>query len=152
MTTNARLNVGKIRSTGTKYPWEPGYVAAVQAQCDDLTKIVKSICDQFENVSPELLIDALRPTFEKSKVYCPKDTHRLVNSAYLESVGYRGQPRVEMGFARGGDPYYAVLVHENLEMKHKPPEQAKFLERAVDEDIADIAIRIGDNYRKFMNG
>lgn len=150
--TNIRLQVGKITSRGAKYPWEPGYVASVEKQVRELTDILRSICDQFGDVTPEICRDALEPTFEKSKVYCPKDTHRLVNSGYLEITGFRGQPRVEMGYAKGGDPHYAVLVHENLNMHHQPPTQAKFLQRAVEEDLPDIAVRIGEGFRTFMNG
>jgi hypothetical protein len=147
-----QLQVGKIRSTGSLYAWEPGYVAAIKAQCDDLTRLFKSICDQFVEVSAPLMKNALEPTFEKSQEYCPKRTGELVRSGYLEITDFRGSPRVEMGYGRGGNPYYAVLVHENLNMYHKPPTQAKFLQRAVEEDIADIAIRIGKNYKKFMGG
>lgn len=147
-----RLSVGKIRSTGSKYPWEPGYVAHMEAQCKDLQKIIVSIVDQFGGASEDLIKHALEPTFEKAKMYTPKRTGRLVQSGYLEKVGYRGHPRVEMGFARNGEPHYAVLVHENVQMYHQPPMQAKFLQRAIEEDIADIAIRIGDNYKRFMNG
>jgi hypothetical protein len=149
---NVKLQIGKIRSTGDKYPWEPGYVEAIKAQCEDLKKIFTSICQQFVAVTPELLKESLRPTYEKSRVYCPKRTGDLVGSSYLEITDYRGSPRVEMGYARGGNPHYAVLVHENLNMWHRPPTQAKFLQRAVEEDIADIAIRIGTKYKKFMYG
>lgn len=125
-------------------------MAAIKEQTDDLKRIIMSICQQFEEVTPALCKAALEPTLEKAKVLCPKDTHALVNSAYLETTQFRGQPRVEMGFARGGFPHYAVLVHEDLTMSHAPPTQAKFLQAAVEEDIADIAIRIGENYKAFM--
>jgi hypothetical protein len=147
-----KLNVGKIRSTGTKYPWEPGYVASIKGQMKSLEDIIKALVTQVGDATPEIVMKALEPTFEKAKKYCPKDTHALADSAYLENVGFRGQPRVEMGFARGGIPYYGVIVHENLEFHHQAPTQAKFLERAVNEDIPDIAIRIADGYKDFMNG
>jgi hypothetical protein len=144
------LHIGKIRSQGRQYPWEPGYVESIRAQCKDLTNIITSIVTQFGEASEDLILEALEPTFEKAKSYTPYRTGELRGSGYLEKVGFRGRPRVEMGFARGGFPHYAVLVHEDLNMYHNPPTQAKFLQRAVEEDIADIAIRIGQNYKKFM--
>ena len=146
------VNVGKTRSSGAKYPWEPGYVEAIRAQMKEIEAAIVSICHQFGDATPELVRDALEPTFEKAKVYCPKDTHALVNSGYLEIVGTRTRPRVEIGFARGGNPHYAVLVHENMEFRHQAPTRAKFLEAALDEDLPDIAVRIGTNFRKFFNG
>jgi hypothetical protein len=147
------LNVGKARlSRNPAWPWEANYMQSFRDQAKALQDTLKNILQQFSDASPELVIDALQPTFEKAKMYCPKDTGRLVASAYLESVGFRGQPRVEMGFARGGNPYYAVVVHENLEMRHEPPTQAKFLEQAVNEDLPEIEKRIVANYTKFMNG
>jgi hypothetical protein len=144
-----RLDVGKIRSTGAKYPWEPGYIKSIRTQLDDLQKAMKAIVASFENTTPEICMEALRPTFEKSKVYCPKDTGLLVSSAYLEIAGFRGQRRVEMGYARGGNPHYAVVVHENLEMKHKSPTRAKWLEVAVAEDLIDIMEGIAEGMAKF---
>jgi hypothetical protein len=148
-----RLDVGKIRATGDVYAWEPGYIESIRAQLDDLQKIVGSVYNQFEAQAPNIVYNALEPTFLKARdVYCPVETGALRDSAYLEIQPFRGQPRVEMGFARGGDPYYAVLVHENLEMSHKPPTRAKFLETAIDEDLPDINIRIAQGFEKFFNG
>lgn len=149
---NIKLQIGKIRSRGTKYPWEPGYVQAINEQCKDLMALIKQVVKQFEDVTPEICKEALEPTLELAKYYCPKDTGALVESAYLEVRGFRGQPRVEIGFARGGNPYYAVVVHENLEMHHEHPTQAKFLERAVHEDLPNIEERITYAYQEFMNG
>jgi hypothetical protein len=144
-----RFDVGKIRSTGSKYPWEPGYVESVREQLNDLQVIFRDVVKQIGNVAPGICMQAMKPTFEKAKYYCPVDTGALVASAYLEIRPFRGQPRVEMGFARGGVPHYAVIVHENLEMKHKPPTQAKFLERALDEDMYQIEALIDQYFHEF---
>jgi hypothetical protein len=144
-----RLDVGKIRSTGTKYAWEPGYVESIRGQMNDLQKAFASLMTQFEGATPEICYEALEPTLQKAISYCPIDTGLLRSSAYLEIAGFRGQPRVEMGFARGGVPYYAVLVHEDLEIKHRPPTQAKFLERAVNEDLPVMNDRIAAAFKKY---
>jgi hypothetical protein len=148
-----RLDVGKIRATGDVYAWEPGYVEKVREQMDDLQKIIGGMYEQFETQAPNIVYNALEPTFLKARdIYCPVDTGALRESAYLEIEPFRGQPRVEMGFARGGNPYYAILVHEHLEMPHRPPQRAKFLETAIDEDLPDIGARIAQGFEKFFNG
>jgi hypothetical protein len=119
------------------------------------TEII-GIFDQFDGVTAEVCVEALKPTLEKSKEYCPKDTGELVGSAYLEHTPYRQHRgtgmRVEMGYAKDGHPDYAPYVHERLDVRHAPPTQAKFLERAVLEDLGGIYFRIAFQYRMFMGG
>lgn len=145
-----KLMIGKIRSTGAHYSWEPDYVDAIKEQCNDLTGLIRSICNQIENVTPDICLNALAPTMELAVYYCPVDTGVLRESAYLENISFRGKPRVECGFARGGNPHYAVIVHEDLEHFHNPPTTAKFLERAVNEDLRNIETRIIGAYQEFM--
>lgn len=94
-----------------------------------------------EGVSPDILADALEPTFGKAIDYCPKETHALVNSAFLETERFRGGARAIIGFGRGGNPTYAIYVHE-MPYNHEAPTRSKFLEAAVDEDLDDIQRRI----------
>lgn len=95
-----------------------------------------------EEATPEILMEALEPTFEKSQEYCPRDTGELLNSGYLEIRELRGKPTVEMGYGFGGSPSYAVAVHENLEWRHKAPTRAKWLQTAIEEDEQAIQGRI----------
>lgn len=148
-----RVNVGPLRQAkNPPYPSHPTYVAYMQESSKALTDLLLDILDQFEGASNDLMYDALQPTFEKAKVYTPKDTMALVDSAYFVKTGTDKKPRVEMGFARGGKPYYAVYVHEILSYKHAPPTRAKFLEVAVKEDYSEMYHRLGRNYYRFMNG
>jgi hypothetical protein len=92
----------------------------------------------FENMAPEVLLEAYRPTFEKSQAYCPKRTGALVRSGYLEKSGNS----IGIGYGRGGTPHYAAMVHEDTTMPHQPPTRAKFLQSALDEDYNEILTRI----------
>lgn len=150
MVSKIKLKMGLERVSKPKFASEPGMVAQVQAQVRALQDDLEYIFDQFEDVTPEICLEALKPVFEQSKVYCPKLTGDLVNSGYLEVVGYRGKPRVEMGYGKGGRPYYAAYVHEMTQIHHAYPTQAKFLERAVNEDIGGIIDRVSDGYKRFM--
>lgn len=144
------LVVGKIRSTKPKYPSEAGYVAQMQGQIRELKEIVQKVVDQFENVSPQIMMDTLMPTFNKSKVYCPKKTHALVNSGYITSTGSAKSPRVEIGYAKGGQPFYGAYVHEMTSIYHAPPTRSKFLQAAMMEDLTQIQTRLIAEYRAFM--
>lgn len=93
-------------------------------------------------ILPEEMTDALTPTLELARVYCPVDTGELRASGYVESVRTRGRVSTEIGFGRGGHPSYAVMVHENPAAFHKPPTQYKFLERAVFEEQNEVMDRI----------
>lgn len=146
----ARLKVGKTFVRTPKYPSEPGYVAAVNGAMKKIMADIQYVIDQFEDVTPEIMQEALEPTLELSAVYCPKDSGRLVDSRYMEVTGYRGKPSVEIGYAKGNRPDYAAYVHEMVEIPHAAPTRAKFLEAAVNEDIGNIIDRVDAAYRRFM--
>lgn len=102
----------------------------------------RNFIKQVESVLPEVLLEALEPTFQKSIEYCPKDTGRMVKSGYLEITSFRGTPRVEIGYGLGGEPPYTAKQHENLEYRHKSPTRAKWLQVALEEDAGEIQRRI----------
>lgn len=122
------------------------------SQAKQLTTTLLSILDQFQDVTPEIALSALEPTFAKSKMYCPKDTGRLVASGYLQVMGGKSRPRVEIGYGKGGIPHYTAIVHEDTGMAHKEPTRAKWLQAAVFEDLSQIEARLGGAYTSFMNG
>lgn len=150
MAPRLQLKMGLTKVRVPQYASEPGFVSAVNAQMKVLTEELKDIFDQIEGASAEITKEALEPTFEKSKYYCPKDTEALVNSAYLEVNTFRGKPQVEMGYGRGGTPRYAPYVHEMTTYQHAFPTRSKFLEAAIDEDMAVLPTRLADGYRRFM--
>lgn len=112
------------------------------------TKLVRHL----EVVSPDILLDAMQPTFALSQQYCPTDTGRLKDSGYLEITERRGRPTVEIGYGFGGEPPYATAVHENLEWQHKAPTRAKWLQVALEEDAQNIQDRIVADYRSVFGG
>jgi hypothetical protein len=115
-------------------------------------RILSDIFDQFEGASEELMIEAMEPTFTKSQEYCPTASGVMRASGYLEKTGFRGKPRVEIGYGRGGYPHYTVYVHEMTGIFHEPPTRSKWLQAAVMEDTDAIYERLGRGYKAFMNG
>lgn len=132
-----KIQIGKGNYTGT-----------LGEQFAQLARDFKFYCDHFDSGMVDVLAEALEPTLVLSEKYCPKDTHTLVNSAYLEVELFRGNPRVEIGYARAGDPHYAIIVHEDPSKTHEPPTRYKFLEAAIDEDWGGVTLRIAQGAKK----
>jgi hypothetical protein len=53
-----------------------------------------------------------------------------------------GGTQAAIGYGRYGRPRYAAFVHENMNMRHAAPTQAKFLETAVNTKIDDFRRRV----------
>lgn len=144
-----RLVMGKTNVRTTGYPSEAGFVRQVNEGMKEITNNLLYCLDQFEGASAEIMYDALKPTFDKTQIYCPHRSGALRDSGYLEIVQWRGTPQVQMGYAKGGNPDYAVYVHEMVEIPHVAPTRAKWVEVAVNEDFGGIIDRIADGYRRF---
>jgi hypothetical protein len=104
---------------------------------DGLLGSLSKFFSDFKEATPDALVEILEPTLGKAITYCPEDTGTLRSSAYLEAETQRGKAVVAIGFGRGGQPSYAIFVHE-LPYQHDAPTTYKFLERAVDEDYQSI--------------
>lgn len=104
---------------------------------------------QIENATTEGLLALGEKIKVRSQELCPKDTHALVNSAFVEaeqgafpSVSGRvqgGARTVIVGYNKNGEAPYAVFVHEISRYHHDPPTQYKFLSTAYQEIIPQAA-------------
>ena len=146
-----KAGIGRTGAHGNS-GFHVSHTNAAKQSAKAITDKILDIFDQFEQASEDLMLEALEPTFELSKKYCPKDTGALVASGYLEKVGFRGKPRVELGYGRGGTPDYAAYVHEMVDIPHQSPTRSKWLQAAVMEDLDNIYLRLGAGYLAFMNG
>lgn len=106
--------------------------------------------DLEDKVTPEVMIEALKPTFQLSQTYVPYDTGELHESGYLEIVRRGGRRVAEMGYGKGGGASYAAYVHERVDIAHKSPTRSKFLQAALDEDYFNILNRIAAGMRKYF--
>ncbi len=143
--------VGSRTRANQMYPSEAGYAEAMAQTSKAITASLLDILDQFEEASPEIMIEALEPTLEITDALTPKDTGELVESHYLEETSFRGKPRVEIGYAKGGSPYYAMYVHEMVGIPHAEPTRSKFLQAGVMQDLDNIEKRLVIGYQRFMN-
>lgn len=150
MSVGIKLKVGKVNVRTTGYMSEASYVKQINQGLGQLTKSLVDLLKQFEDATPEIMLDAMRPMYDKSQEYVPVRGGTLKNSGYLEIVEKRSKPVVEMGYAKGGSPDYAVYVHEMTSIPHVAPTRAKFLEHAVNEEIGSTIDRLVANYKGFM--
>ncbi len=84
-----------------------------------------------------------------AKYYCPKDTEDLVNSGRvtIERIDSSGVLVLNVRFGNTIGPnrgkiYYAIYVHEMLELNHEFPTCAKYLERASREVTSGLSHQI----------
>lgn len=144
---NARVGIGGTFGTGPLSS-HASFTTQVRAQMENIINTYRNFVEHIEDMTPEILEEALLPTFEKSLAYCPRDTGRMADSGYLETQAHTGVVSVEMGYGRGGEPPYTVFQHENLDFHHEPPTRAKWLQGALEEDADDVSFRIFEGYVK----
>lgn len=121
--------------------------AQFQASMSEVLQGLREFISHIEGITPDVLIEALEPTFGKALERTPVKTRALRNSGYLEARSYRGGAEVEIGFGRGGSPTYSIYVHE-MPFWHEPPTQDKFLQSAIDEDYFTILSSIPRLFRE----
>jgi hypothetical protein len=140
-----RFNVGRLRINRN----DPKRAMGIQNARQSMRDIVKAF-DQLTNQLHDLSIEAcfqngLRVK-ERGDYYVPKDTLALLHSGYVEAVSapsHPGRINIEVGYGKGDDPDYAVIVHEDLSKSHASPTQAKYLQRAIVDEVGSMLARAG---------
>lgn len=113
-----------------------------QKQFKEVQKNLQELLNTLRTATPEAMMEALRPIYRESQELVPVDKGPLKASGFLEITERGKEPKVALGYGRGGHPHYAAIVHENLELKHNPPTQAKFLQQPLDDQFNQIRPRI----------
>lgn len=147
MAGRSRLRAAKLTGSFAGYSQLSARGTRVGKQVSDA---ILNIFDQFEDATPEIMLEAMQPTFEKSQLYTPVDTGALQESGYLEIIGHGKNAIVQIGYGKGGRPDYTVYVHEAVDIPHRAPGRAKFLQSAVMEDLGQIYANLGLGYKRFM--
>lgn len=142
-----KARIGKQRITSNTIPSQASYTRAVRKSFEEIEKEISRVCNVFADVTPEVIMDVLDPTFKKSLAYTPMLTGELRASGYLMTRIRGTKVEGEIGFGKGGDPYYAVYVHEMTDVAHKAPTRSKFLQAALSEDIGKFPSRLLKAYR-----
>ena len=143
-----RGRVGRQRITKGVDPSDASYTRGLREQMKQVEENLSVVINNLKDVTADVLDEALRPTFNKALEFTPVDTGDLKASGFLVTGGTRKRILAEMGFGKGGLPDYAVRVHEDLNLQHKAPTKAKFLQAALEEDIDKIPIRLKKAYKE----
>lgn len=153
MPAKFRSRLGRARINATVWSGSPGFVGAARRATAQISGALNGILEEVKGpITQAAMLDAIEPTLDKAKALTPKKTGALRESGYVEAGHFRGKPYVEIGFAKYGDPEYAVIIHESTEMYHKPPTRSKFLQAAVLGDLAAIRQRLYVAYKQAFNG
>lgn len=151
-TYSSRIGHARVPSR-TIWNSQAGFIGLAQEASRQITTALRDIIEEFKGpLTIDAMFDALEPTLEIAKGLTPVLTGKLRDSGYLEVTQFRGTPQVQIGFAKGGNPYYAEYVHEMTGIKHAPPTQAKFLQAAVLGDLNGIRSRLGSRYGRAFHG
>ena len=116
----------------------------------DIVNRYRQLIAHAVGVTPEFLVFALQPVFDKSQEYVPVRTGALKRSGYIEAQQQSGGAIAEVGYARGGQPQYATLVHELVDIPHAPPTRSKFLQAALEEEFPRVQQTVLEGYRGIL--
>lgn len=139
--------IGYQRIPASTRPSQASYTRAIRSQMEQIIKNAQAVIAAIEGDSIDALKYALEPIYDESQILVPVDTGRLKASGFIEARKTGRGVTGAVGYGKGGDPYYAVYVHEHLELRHEAPTQAKFLEEAVNRHIDEIPERYAEYIR-----
>ena len=151
MARRARFRVGPQRIAQGLNPSSASYTRAIRSQMVSIEKGFTRLLDTVKATTPAAVEAMLRPVFDRSQILVPVKTGVLKASGYLEiRTGLGDRVVGEVGYGKGNNPPYAPFVHENLDAHHAVPTQAKFLEQAVNEELAGALDQAADVYRQTL--
>lgn len=133
-----RTSIGYRRIPSQTRASNAAATRSLREQFRQVEKNLKALIASIEDATVPAVRAGLKPIFKRSQELVPVDTGALKQSGFLVVQRTKGKIQAEIGYARANKPNYAVFVHENLNMRHKAPTQAKFLERAIDEEFPKV--------------
>lgn len=113
-----------------------------------VAKNLEEVVNKIQGATPEAIEYGLKPMWDLSQKYVPVDTGDLKSSGQF-LVEQRGDKiEASISYGLGGKPEYAVYVHERLDVSHKAPTRAKFLQTAMNEKLGRVRPRVREFLRR----
>jgi hypothetical protein len=138
MATAMRKTVRRFEAGFGKMPGRTragSTAGSARQEMDGIIQRYEALLRHLQGVTPTVLHNALLPVFNRSQVYVPKKTGKLMDSGNLY-VGTNRAGQTEGSITYGGkDVPYAPIVHEATWLNHVPPTRAKFLQDAMEEQL-----------------
>lgn len=112
--------------------------SSTQNARQDMAEIIRryeTLIRHLENITPQILFNAVQPVRNRAAVYVPKKTGALAASERIQfGVSEGGKPMVSLTY---GDEsaWYAAIVHEMVGLNHESPTRAKYLQAALEEEM-----------------
>lgn len=101
----------------------------IQVDLSELKNFSQAIVPQINMAVQEVITQIMRSVYFESQQLVPVDTGDLKKSGRLKANTPNGQTPPQAEISYGSDKvHYALIVHENLQARHKAPTQAKYLE------------------------
>ena len=88
--------------------------------------------------------------FDKSQAQCPVDTGALINSGRVEEPKIEGSQVVVEFFYGGTAASYALMVHEDPEMRHDAGKKYRYLADPVEQAAPKVMLGVVDRVEKMM--
>ena len=151
MARAVRFSVGSRRITSNVPSAQAGATRDLRVQMASIEKKVKQAIQNIDNLIPEAIHYGLQPIYDKSQIYVPVLTGDLKISGFITTSKTSRGATGAIGYGAAGDPFYAIWVHERLDLKHESPTQAKFLEAAVHEKLHRVRTRILEFMKMRLN-
>ena len=144
--------IGRVRVTRVVSASEAGYIAHMREQSKVIADNMRRAVQHIDNATPDAILFGLEPIYDESQRLVPVDTGRLKRSGFTAARKRAGGATAEIGYGRFGRPFYALFVHERMDVRHAPPTQAKFLETAVMTKLGDFRRRVELYMRRLSSG
>lgn len=129
-----------------------GSTADAKAAMASIVSNYNMLINNLNGATPDIIMNAMQPVFDKSQEYCPVDTSALIASGivFLETDA-QNRPKVTIQYG-DEDAWYAALVHESVWLNHAPPTRAKFLQNAMEEEIDQFITSMAVDYAMIVGG
>lgn len=142
MAIKINIQVGRQRIYPNTGIHEAAYVRSIRVQTRLIQDNLKRVVDGVDGLTPEAIKFGLQPMFDESQILVPVDKGKLKASGFLKVRKTPTGATAAMGYGRRGKPFYTGFVHERLDLAHKAPTQAKFLEDAIKKHMNQFLPRV----------
>jgi len=133
------FHVGGQRISPKTFPEVAQGINDVRQSMAGIVRAFENLVNELEGLTTEAVFENAYRVYARSIHYVPKDTGKLVNSAYIEvAPPSPGRVNAVVGYAKGNDPNYATIVHEDLTKRHASPTRAKFLTTAIMDEVNNM--------------
>lgn len=122
--------------------------ARVGRQMANIRNNLRKVLRKIDNATGPAIVFGMQPIFDESQILVPVKTGALKRSGFLDVERRGGGASAAIGYAKKGEPLYAIIQHERLDFSHQAPQQAKYLEEAVNRHIDKIQPRVAEFIRK----